>query len=138
MKKNIILLVLLAVIAGFAAGQTAKPGSSVVEVYYFHSARRCPTCISIEENVKKTLDTYFKDQQAKGSVKMITINIDDKKNKALVEKYEVAGSSLFVTRLTGWKTFTNDMTSFAFSYSRNNTQKFMEGLRDKINESLNK
>ena len=97
MKKIIILLLVLSAAAGFGYGQV-KPGeNSSVEVYYFHGKRRCATCVSIEENTKKTVETYFKDQKAKGTVKMIVVDIDDKKNEALVEKYEVTSSSLFVT-----------------------------------------
>ncbi len=138
MKKIIILLLVLSAAAGFGYGQV-KPGeNSSVEVYYFHGKRRCATCVSIEENTKKTVETYFKDQKAKGTVKMIVVDIDDKKNEALVEKYEVTSSSLFVTRISAGKKFTNDLTNFAFSYSRTDTDKFMKGLRDKITESLGK
>ena len=94
--------------------------------------------MSIEQNAIKTVDTYFKDQKAKGVVKMIVIDIDDDKNKALVEKYEVSSSSLFVTRVSSGKTFPYDMTNYAFSYSRNEPDKFIAGLKDKINESLKK
>ena len=136
LKAFLSLFLLFTTILSFS--QVKPSGNSKVEVYYFHGARRCATCVSIEENAKATIDTYFKDQKAKGMVKMIVIDIEDPKNAALVEKYEVSGSSLFVTRLTGGKTFTNDMTNFAFSNSRANKEKFMKGLRDKITESLNK
>lgn len=139
MKKQLILLLCLT--TGLLSGaytQNKTQIKSTVEVYYFHGKVRCATCNSIEQNAMKTIDTYFKAEKAAGTVKMIVINIDDPKNAALVEKYEVASSSLFVTRKTGGKQFTNDLTNFAFSYSRTNEKKFMEGLRDKIKESLNK
>ncbi|MCX6273004.1 MAG: nitrophenyl compound nitroreductase subunit ArsF family protein [Bacteroidetes bacterium] len=138
MKKYITILFMLLFAIGSVISQQKPTGKSIVEVYYFHGKMRCPTCLSIEDNAKKTVDTYFKDQKAKGLVKMIVIDIDDEKNKALVEKYEVSSSSLFVTRITGGKTFTFDMTNFAFSYSRNEPDKFITGLKDKINESLTK
>lgn len=138
--KNIIILVLVLVTGLITTGfnQNTTQPKSTVDVYYFHGKKRCATCNSIEANAKKTIDLYFKAEKAAGTVKMIVINIDDPKNAALVEKYEVASSSLFVTRKTGSKQFTNDLTNFAFSYSRTNEKKFMEGLRDKIKESLSK
>jgi hypothetical protein len=138
MKNYIAILFVLLFAIGSVVAQQKPTGKSTVEVYYFHGKNRCPTCLSIEENAKKAVDTYFKDQKAKGLVKMIVVDIDDEKNKALVEKYEVSSSALFVTRVSGGKSFTNDMTNFAFSYSRNEPDKFINGLKDKINESLNK
>ncbi|MEI6577543.1 MAG: nitrophenyl compound nitroreductase subunit ArsF family protein [Bacteroidota bacterium] len=138
MKKYIIVIVLLLLAADASFAQQKPLGKSTVEVYYFHGKNRCPTCLSIESNAIKTVETYFKVEKAKGLVKMIIIDIDDKRNEALVEKYEVSSSSLFVTRVTAAKTFPYDMTNFAFSYSRNEPQKFIGGLKDKITESLSK
>ena len=138
MKKHIALFFMLLFAICTIVGQQKPISKSTVEVYYFHGKNRCPTCLSIEANSIKTIDTYFKDQKAKGLVKMIVIDLDDEKNKALVAKYEVSTSALFVTRITGGKTFTFDMTNFAFSYSRNEPDKFIKGLKDKITEFLNK
>lgn len=134
MKKNLVIVVLV-LLCTIVSAQVPK---NMVEVYYFHGKRRCATCMSIEENSRKTVDVYFKDLKDKGIVKFIVIDIEDEKSQALVEKYEVTGSSLFVTRKSGGKTFTNDLTNFAFSYSRTDTPKFMKELKDKINEALNK
>ena len=137
MKKLIGILLALLCSFGMAEAQQTS-GNSSVEVFYFHGKRRCATCQSIEANAAKTVEQYFKNEKASGRVKMTVIDIDDPKNKALVEKYEVSSSSLFVTRKTAGKTFTQDMTNFAFSYSRNDPDKFMKGLKEKITESLNK
>ena len=137
MKK--ILAILILIICSFGQIEAQQTGgNSSVEVFYFHGKRRCATCQSIETNAAKTVELYLKNEKAKGRVKMTVIDIDDKKNKALVEKYEVSSSSLFVTRTTAGKTFTQDMTNFAFSYSKNDPDKFMKGLKEKITESLNK
>jgi hypothetical protein len=107
-----------------------------LKVIYFHSERRCPTCISIEENTKKTLDTYFQMQMEDGTITFQVYNVDDEKNIQLVEKYEADGSSLFLMQLNGEKENTTNFTNFAFSYSRYEAEKFIEGLKTEIEKNL--
>ena len=54
----------------------------------------------------------------------------------MVEKYKAEGSSLFLTKVSGKSESTNDMTNFAFSYSRNQPEKFIDGLKKEIETSL--
>lgn len=119
-----------------ASGLIAQNTTTKLEVIYFHATRRCATCNAIEDNTKKTLDLYFADLVKKGVIKMLVVNVDEKKNEALAEKYEATGSSLFLTKTVNGKETKIDMTDFAFSYARNNPEKFKTGLRDKINEVL--
>jgi len=134
MKSRIILILLLVAGSGFLA--MAQKTTQKLEVIYFHATRRCPTCMAIEDNTKKTLDTYFAAQMKDGTIKMSVINVDEDKNKAMAEKYEATGSALFLTTVSNGKESRNDMTDFAFSYGRNNPDKFMTGLKDKINDLL--
>jgi len=92
--------------------------------------------MAIEENTRKTLNTWFADQLKKGTVKLTVVDVDDEKNKALAEKYEATGSALFITKTTTDKESKNDMTDFAFSYARNNPDKFIRGMKDKISALL--
>ena len=114
----------------------AQKPLQTLEVLYFHATRRCPTCLAIEENTRKTLNTWFADQLKKGTVKLTVVDVDDEKNKALAEKYEATGSALFITKTTTDKESRNDMTDFAFSYARNNPDKFIRGMKDKISALL--
>jgi hypothetical protein len=134
MKKSFNLMILI----GFLniAAASAQVATQKLEVIYFHATRRCPTCMAIEENARKTLDTYFKDQVKTGTIKWTVINVDEEKNKAIAEKYEATGSALFLTRISGGKESRTDMTEFAFSYARSNPDKFIGGLKDKINAQL--
>lgn len=139
MKKLIIILsVILISNLAFSQNKETKKidNKTKLEVYYFHLTHRCPTCISIEANTKKTLDTYFSKEQKKGIIKLFTIDVDDKKNKALSEKYAAFGSALFITKIVNGKETITDMTNFAFQNSRNKPDKFIEGLKDKIKENL--
>lgn len=134
MKPRILPLIIMSLIFGSTLfGQTP---TQKLDVIYFHATRRCPTCVAIEENTRKTLDTWFSNQLKNGTIKLTVINVDEDKNKAIAEKYEATGSALFLTKTSNGKESKNDMTDFAFSYARNNPDKFMTGLKDKINELL--
>ncbi|MBK7174545.1 MAG: hypothetical protein IPH84_15235 [Bacteroidales bacterium] len=107
-----------------------------MKIVYFHSERRCPTCISIEENTLKTLNTYFSSQLKDGTISFQCLNVEEEKNQKLVEKYEAEGSSLYLTKVRGSKETTTDFTNFAFSYSRNQSEKFIAGLKAEIEKNL--
>lgn len=107
-----------------------------LNIVYFHAEHRCPTCISIEENTKKTLNTYFAAQLKDGTIKLQVLDVSDDKNIKLVEKYQADGSGLFLTLLDGKKEKTTDFTNFAFSYSRNQADKFISGLKAEIEKNL--
>ncbi len=131
MIKKLSLSLILGFI--FCSMLMAQNPVQKLDVLYFHATRRCPTCMAIEENTKKTLDTYFSAQLKNGSVKFTIINVDDSKNKAIAEKYEATGSALFLTKTMGGKESKDDLTEFAFANARNNPDKFISGLKDKIN-----
>ncbi len=87
----------------------ATEKSSVI-VYYFHTSRRCKTCLSIERITKNVVEEqYGKDK----NIVFRALNIEDEENAALAEQYEVAGSSLLVCK--GKKT--EDLTAKAFQYA---------------------
>jgi len=131
MKKIFLATILLSAVFSVTAQKVTR-----LKIIYFHSERRCPTCLSIEENTKKTLNTYFAGQLKDGSITFQILNVEDDKNLKLVEKYEAEGSSLFLTKVIGAKETTTDFTNFAFSYSRNQAEKFISGLKAEIEKNL--
>lgn len=120
----------------FVTGAVFAQKTNKLKIVYFHSERRCPTCISIEDNTKKTLNTYFANQLKDGTITFMVLNVEDKKNLQLVEKYKAEGSSLFLTKVRGSKETNTDFTNFAFSYSRNQAEKFIAGLKAEIEKNL--
>ena len=130
--KRILFIALALVITTMVFGQ--KP--TKLQIVYFHAEHRCPTCISIEENTKMTLNTYFAAQLKDGTIKLQVLDVSEEKNEKLVEKYEADGSGLFLTRIDGKKETTTDFTNFAFSYSRNQADKFIAGLKAEIEKNL--
>lgn len=81
-------------------------GNSRVEVLYFHSARRCPTCLKIEEVAEEFVKTAYTDQD----VKFYSINFDEDENRSIAEKYNVTWSSLFIASGERFE----DLTDLAF------------------------
>lgn len=130
--KKIIFIALALVMTSMAFGQKAAK----LNIVYFHAKNRCPTCLSIEENTKKTLNTYFANQLKDGTIKLQVLDVSEEKNEKIVEKYEADGSGLFLTKLDGKKETTTDFTNFAFSYSRNQADKFIGGLKAEIEKNL--
>lgn len=131
MKKISLFAILV-----FAALLGSAQKSPRLKIVYFHSEHRCPTCISIENNVKKTLDTYFSRQMKDGAITLQVLNVEEDANQELVEKYEAEGSSLYITKVKGSKETNTDLTNFAFKYSRNQPEKFIAGLKKEIETGL--
>ncbi len=130
--KKVVFIVLAMLLSSLVFAQ--KP--TKLQIVYFHAKNRCPTCISIEENTKKTLDTYFASRVKDGTIKMQVLDVSDEKNEKLVEKYQADGSGLFLTRINGKKETTTDFTNYAFSYSRYQADKFISGLKAEIEKNL--
>lgn len=131
MMKHITFIVMLLAVNLASAQKAAK-----VKIVYFHSEHRCPTCISIEDNTRKALNTYFPQQLKDGTITLEVLNVDKAENLKMVEKYKAEGSALFITGISASKENTTDLTTFAFSYSRNQPEKFIAGLKAEIDKKL--
>ena len=93
-----------------ASNQSGKAlENNNLEVIQFHSTNRCMTCRKIEDLTKETLRNYEK-------VNFKLINVDEKENKAMAQKYQASGTALFLHN-TKTDDFTN-LTEFAFMKAR--------------------
>ncbi len=118
--------IVLMFMASAATAQTkvATVVKSDVEIIQFHSEHRCVTCLKIEELTKETVKSFT-------GMSFKLVNIDDTKNEKMAEKFEAAGTALFIYNpKTGKK---KDMTDFAFMNSGDKA-KFMAGLKKEINQ----
>ena len=130
--KKILFVATLLIVTSIAFGQKVTK----LHIVYFHAKNRCPTCLSIEENTKKTLNSYFSSQLKDGTIKLQVLDVSEDKNEKIAEKYQAEGSGLFLTHIDGKKETTTDFTNFAFSYSRNQADKFIAGLKSEIEKNL--
>jgi hypothetical protein len=120
----------------FAQEENTVSNKTHVDVYYFHHTDRCATCLSIEENTKSALDLYFADEMKDGTISFYSVCYEDDSDKKAVEKYEVDGPALYLTKVKKGKETNKNLTDFAFDNSLHNADKFKNGLRDKMNELL--
>lgn len=75
-----------------------KDVSANVNVYYFHFNRRCATCMAVEENAKKAVETLYTDKVKTGEYSFTAINLDDASSKEIAKKLRVGGQTLMVVR----------------------------------------
>lgn len=104
-----------------------QPAADKVSVLYFHGKQRCIICRTIEKCAREVVAGMNPAQ-----VEMRVIDISDDANSEIVEKYEVAWSSLILER--GEQTI--DLTDMAFRYAKNNPEEFNTLLKGEITKML--
>lgn len=87
----------------------SAPEKGDIIVYYFHTARRCVTCVNIEKLARNTVKEEFGDNK---HIVFQSVNIEKKDNQALAKKHKIGGSGLVVCK--GEKA--EDLTATAFQY----------------------
>lgn len=91
-----------------------------VQAYYFHATRRCATCQAVESVTKDALKEYYGDKVAFQS-----LNIEEMKDKSLIEKYKVGGQTLLIIKGDKVVNITND----AFMNARTNPDKLKAKIK---------
>ncbi len=127
----IALLFMSIVLSACAQTDSTKTVSTAesdgIEVLYFHGKQRCATCIAIERQTKQAVE-----ELSDNRLTMRTIDISKKENESIVEKYEVAWSSLIVVKGDN----VLNLTDLGFSLARNNPDGFRERLKSEIKQLL--
>ena len=132
MKVITIALLFMSIVLS-ACAQTDSPKtvptaeSDGIEVLYFHGKQRCATCIAIEKQTKQAVE-----ELGDNRLTMRTIDISKKENESIVEKYEVAWSSLIVVKDGN----VLNLTELGFSLARNNPDGFREKFKSEIKQLL--
>ena len=108
---------------------------SKIEVIDFHSTHRCMTCNAIETNTKYALNTYFAKELKEGKISFKAINVDEKMNEKIAEKFEASGTCLFLNVIKNGKETQINLTDFAFMKG-NDQDAFSKELKSKIDTQL--
>ena len=108
---------------------------SKIEVLDFHSTHRCMTCNAIEANTKYTLDTYFSKELKADKIIFQVINVDEKQNEKIAEKFEASGTALILNVIKKGKETQINLTDFAFM-NGNDQEVFSKELKVKIDTEL--
>ena len=115
--------------------QSLDQSTSKIEVIDFHSTHRCMTCNAIEKNTKYTLNTYFSKELEENKITFQVINVDEKENEKIAEKFEAAGTALIINVIKNGKETQINLTDFAFM-NGNDQEVFSKELKDKIDTEL--
>jgi len=113
--------------------QDSVSSSAKLEVLYFHGTYRCATCNAVENNTQQLINDYYKSQVTDGIIKFAAYNVDEEKNKAIVEKYQISFSTLLLVKGDGSVT---DFTNTAFQYAHTNPERYAELLKAEIDKQL--
>ena len=104
-----------------------------IEVYYFHYTRRCATCREVENVTKSILEELYPEDMKTGEITFITVDIEEKINEKLSEKYQVSGQTLLF--VNGSETV--NLTNKGFMYARSNPDKLKEEIKKTVDDLLN-
>ena len=116
--------------------QSVKNSADKAEVFLFHSAQRCASCITIGKFAGETVNEYFQSELRDGKIEFREINIDLPENKELARKFQASGSSLFINAISNEKDNITEDT-MVWRLISNETQ-FKNYLKDKLNNLLGK
>ncbi|MGB3345122.1 MAG: nitrophenyl compound nitroreductase subunit ArsF family protein [Aequorivita sp.] len=115
--------------------QSLTQSVSKIEVLDFHSTHRCMTCNAIEANTKYTLNTYFAKELKDDKITFQVINVDEKENEKIAEKFEASGTALILNVIKNGKETQINLTDFAFM-NGNDQDAFSKELKAKIDTEL--
>jgi hypothetical protein len=135
MKKGFLLasLALLLLSCGNTSQTTDTHATNdgKLHIYYFHTAKRCPTCLAIEQMTEQVLQTHYV-QHLGDKIVYQTVNLTDPQNAALANTYQVAWSSLILHR----DTLRIDLTQEAFAYARTEPERFQQLLNEHMQQLI--
>ena len=115
-------------------GKQNSTAGNYVEVIHFHATSQCYSCEMVGSLAEKTVNIYFKDELNSGMLVFAHVNFDLPKNKDLVEKYGVTGSSLWIgTYING--TFHKEQNTNVW-YKINNEQDYLNYLNEVLEKRL--
>ena len=142
MKRVISFLILLTMVTGINActgTSSSNPGKTLsvntakkVEVYYFHFSRRCNTCINVENESRKAVETLYPEQVKKREITFQSVNLDEKEGEATGAKYKIEGQTLIV--ISGDKRV--DLTDKGFLYANNSPDKLKAEIKKAVDGFL--
>jgi cytochrome c-type biogenesis protein len=120
----VCIILLMLILPGFARAadrqdkRTEKTDISIppqdvekVEVLYFHPRFRCVSCNNVEKFAREVTKDEFAKEMKDGKLVFKSLEIDDPKNKKLVQELGVTGSSLFVVASGGNKSEHSEIKS---------------------------
>ena len=139
MKKAILLVFTIAILVSCGNSskkqQTTDLSKNRIEILEFYGKHRCNSCIDIERNTKQTLNDLFKKEMDNKQIVYKLIQWDIPENEEIVNKFEAAGTSLYIYRVKDGKEFIDDISDFAFKKS-DKDEEFRKIFKEKLEKAL--
>ena len=132
--KKVTLALLITIFAGCGQSnkkeETIEIDPEVVNVFYFHGKQRCKTCVAVGDVARQTVETAFA-----GNEKVIftEINVSEKNNEALAEKYKVSWNALIIAKGEDFV----EITDQAFATAVENPQALENLIKTEVTKQLN-
>jgi len=105
-----------------------------VELLYFHPRFRCVSCNEVEKFAREATKSEFAKEMKDGKLVFKSLEIDDPKNKKLVQELGVTGSSLYLIVSGGGKSEHREIKSVWLNW--NNAGKCKEIISAEIEAAL--
>jgi hypothetical protein len=119
------------------AAPTLQPSPVVkdyVELVYFHRTKQCYSCRYAGDTTKYTVETYFADELASGKLVFKKVDVQDKANASIVERYGAYGSSLFINDIVNGIDHIEPVTDIWYNVGKD--EKFIKVVKDVIEKHL--
>ncbi|MFC1979954.1 nitrophenyl compound nitroreductase subunit ArsF family protein [Chloroflexota bacterium] len=108
-----------------------------IDLLYFHRPQRCTKCLCFERRVSYVISEYFQAEIDSGQLTFQILNIGDKENYALVQKYGAVGSQLFLNTIINDEEHIKDIQEIWAWDCTSNTDRFDREVKNTIELSLN-
>ncbi|MGM5480890.1 MAG: nitrophenyl compound nitroreductase subunit ArsF family protein [Nanobdellota archaeon] len=105
-----------------------------LEIYHFHGANQCHSCVTVGDYAEETVNTYFEDELEDGVIVFDHVNGELPENKELVKKYGATGSSLWLGTYDDG-TFTAEENTRVW-YKIQDKEEYMNYLKGVIEQKL--
>ena len=120
-----------------AVAPTLQPSPGVtnyVELVYFHRTKQCYSCRYAGDTTKYTVETYFADELASGKLVFKKVDVQDKANASIAERYGAYGSSLFINEIIDGIDHIEPVTDIWYVVGKD--EKFIQVVKDVIEKHL--
>ena len=114
--------------------QPSPGGTDYVEVVYFHRTQRCYSCQYAGDTTEYTVGTYFANELANGKLVFKMVDVQDKANASIAERYGAYGSSLFINEIVDGIDHIEPVTDIW--YHLGDDEKFIQVVKDAIESHL--
>ena len=109
-----------------------KPENITIKVVKFEPDNPCQGCTNLGNYAEETIKTHFPGEYKSGKITYETVNYRDPKNRQIIEKYNVMGSSLYITVIKDGKEEiidANDMWNYVWE-----KEEYLKIFKDKLDE----